>query len=70
MGRDDSQEVFSARVLELLKERNASDILFVVGGSILEEDAATLRQMGVDGVFGIESRTDDIVDFVKENARR
>jgi methylmalonyl-CoA mutase C-terminal domain/subunit len=39
------------RILNLLKERNAEDILVIAGGTIPEDDAETLKQMGVRGVY-------------------
>lgn len=39
------------RILNLLKERNADDILVIAGGTIPEDDAEALRQMGVRGVY-------------------
>ncbi|GBC94065.1 Methylmalonyl-CoA mutase [bacterium HR15] len=39
------------RILNLLKERNAEDILVIAGGTIPEDDAVQLKQMGVRGVY-------------------
>jgi methylmalonyl-CoA mutase C-terminal domain/subunit len=39
------------RILNLLKERNAEDILVIAGGTIPEDDAEALKQMGVRGVY-------------------
>jgi methylmalonyl-CoA mutase C-terminal domain/subunit len=39
------------RILNLLKERNADDILIIAGGTIPEDDAEQLKQMGVRGVY-------------------
>jgi methylmalonyl-CoA mutase C-terminal domain/subunit len=39
------------RILNLLKERNAEDILIIAGGTIPEDDAEQLKQMGVRGVY-------------------
>ncbi len=39
------------RILNLLKERNAEDILVIAGGTIPADDAETLKQMGVRGVY-------------------
>jgi methylmalonyl-CoA mutase C-terminal domain/subunit len=39
------------RILSLLKERNAEDILVIAGGTIPEDDAEALKQMGVRGVY-------------------
>jgi len=39
------------RIVNLLKERNAEDILVIAGGTIPEDDAEQLKQMGVRGVY-------------------
>ena len=41
----------TARVLELLKEQNASDIRVILGGPIPPNDAEQLKQLGVVEVF-------------------
>jgi len=47
------------RVMELLKERRAGDIVVFGGGTIPDEDAADLRAKGVAAVFtpGASART-------------
>jgi methylmalonyl-CoA mutase C-terminal domain/subunit len=53
------------RVIELLKARNASDMLLVGGGTIPERDVETLKSMGVAEIFtpGTPART--IVERLK-----
>jgi methylmalonyl-CoA mutase cobalamin-binding domain/chain len=53
------------RILELLRENGAEDVLVVLGGTIPEDDAAELRGLGVAGVFGPGAPTSAIVDFLK-----
>ena len=53
------------RVLELLKERGASDIVVFAGGIIPEDEAAELKQMGVAEIFGPGTSLAAIVDFVR-----
>ena len=53
------------RVLGLLREQGMSDVLLVVGGIIPEEDAATLKEMGVAEVFGPGTETGAVVSFIK-----
>ena len=55
------------KVLELLKERNASDILVFGGGIIPDDDAKELELQGVKGIFGPGTPLDEIVTFVREN---
>jgi methylmalonyl-CoA mutase C-terminal domain/subunit len=55
------------RVVELLKERNAADIIVFAGGIIPEEDIPALKRAGIAEIFGPGTSTKDIVDFVKNN---
>lgn len=54
-----------ARVIELLKTREASDIVVFGGGIIPEDDIPELERLGVAKVFTPGSPTHDIVDWVK-----
>jgi methylmalonyl-CoA mutase, C-terminal domain len=53
------------RVLELLKERSASDIVVFGGGIIPDEDIAELERMGVARIFTPGAPTTEIVDWVR-----
>jgi methylmalonyl-CoA mutase C-terminal domain/subunit len=53
------------RVLEMLRERGASDIKVVGGGIIPEEDVAELERVGVSRLFGPGTSTADIVAYVQ-----
>ena len=55
------------RVMELLRENEMDDVLVVTGGIIPDEDVPTLNEMGIKGVFGPGTPTDEIVDFIREN---
>ena len=57
-----------ARVLELLKERDAQDVLVFGGGIIPDEDIAKLTEMGVAKVFTPGASTNEIVEWVRANA--
>jgi methylmalonyl-CoA mutase, C-terminal domain len=59
-----------ARVLELLRERGAGDVLVIGGGIIPEEDAAKLRQMGVAAIFGPGTPTTEPIRFLQEHFDR
>jgi methylmalonyl-CoA mutase, C-terminal domain len=54
------------RVLELLKERGADDIVVFGGGIIPDQDIAELEQMGVAKIFTPGAPTTEIVDWVRE----
>ncbi len=55
------------RILEGLKAQGLGDVLVVVGGTIPEDDAAELRELGVAAVFTPGAHTSEIVDFLREN---
>jgi methylmalonyl-CoA mutase cobalamin-binding domain/chain len=54
------------RILELLKERNASDIVVFGGGIIPPDDARDLKKMGVVELFGPGTSLQTIIDFVNK----
>jgi methylmalonyl-CoA mutase C-terminal domain/subunit len=57
-----------ARVLELLRERDAADIVVTGGGIIPEADVVELKAMGVAEVFTPGSTTGEIVSWIREHA--
>jgi methylmalonyl-CoA mutase C-terminal domain/subunit len=58
------------RVIELLKEKGADDIIVFGGGIIPEEDVPSLKQAGVKGVFTPGTSIEEAVNWVRENVRR
>jgi methylmalonyl-CoA mutase, C-terminal domain len=52
------------RVVELLKERDATDIVLFGGGIIPDGDIAPLKEIGVAEVFTPGTTTADIVEWV------
>ena len=57
------------RLRDLMFDHALHDKLWIVGGNIPEADRMILKQLGYRGVFPTGSRTDDIVSFIRENAR-
>ena len=55
------------RLMKYLKEKGV-DTPVVLGGFIQPEDIPALKKMGVAEVFGIGTRLDDIIKWMKENA--
>jgi methylmalonyl-CoA mutase C-terminal domain/subunit len=53
------------RVLELLKEKEAGDIVVIAGGTIPADDIAELKKLGVSEVFTPGASTQEIIDFVR-----
>jgi methylmalonyl-CoA mutase C-terminal domain/subunit len=56
-----------ARLLGLLKERGAEDIVVFGGGIIPDDDIPELHAMGVAKIFTPGATTQSIVDWVREN---
>jgi len=56
-----------ARVMELLKERGATDIVVFGGGIIPDADIAPLKELGVAEVFTPGTTTTAIVDWVRSH---
>jgi len=57
------------RILELLKEKGAEDVVVFGGGIIPAEDIAALKAIGVKELFTPGTSTQDIVRFVREHIR-
>jgi methylmalonyl-CoA mutase C-terminal domain/subunit len=59
-----------AAVIDLLKERDAEDIVVFGGGIIPEADIPGLKEKGVAEIFTPGTTTQSIVDWVRENVRQ
>jgi methylmalonyl-CoA mutase C-terminal domain/subunit len=57
------------RVLELLDERDASDVVVFGGGIIPDDDIPQLEQLGVAKVFTPGASTQSIIDWVRTHMR-
>jgi methylmalonyl-CoA mutase C-terminal domain/subunit len=55
------------RVMELLRERGADDVVVFGGGIIPEDDIPELQKIGVAKIFTPGATTHSIVDWVREN---
>jgi methylmalonyl-CoA mutase C-terminal domain/subunit len=55
-----------AKVIELLEERDATDIVVFGGGIIPDEDIAELARMGVARVFTPGAPTTEIIAWVRD----
>ena len=53
------------RILDLLRENGAEDVLVVLGGTIPNEDADELKAKGVAAVFTPGAPTREIVEFLR-----
>ena len=57
------------RVVELLNEKQAGDVIVIVGGTIPSDDIPELKKLGIAEVFTPGASTQDIIDFVKGAVR-
>lgn len=64
-----AHNVIVPRILALLHEREASDILVVLGGTIPEQDIEPLKAAGVAAVFGPGTTLDSTVTFIREHIK-
>ncbi|MEJ7894090.1 MAG: cobalamin B12-binding domain-containing protein [Solirubrobacteraceae bacterium] len=55
------------RIVELLKEQEAQEIVVVVGGTIPNQDIPELKELGVAEVFTPGAPTQAIIDFIRAN---
>jgi methylmalonyl-CoA mutase C-terminal domain/subunit len=55
------------KVMELLREKGAEDILVLGGGIIPDEDIPALKEAGIAEIFGPGTTTEDIVLYIKDN---
>src|ERR1700710_1017771 len=53
------------RVVELLNEQGAEDVIVTVGGTIPSDDVPELKKLGVAEGFTPGSSTQEIVDFIR-----
>ena len=53
------------KVVRLLGEQGADDVLVTVGGTIPAEDIPELKKLGVAEVFTPGSSTQEIIDFIR-----
>jgi methylmalonyl-CoA mutase C-terminal domain/subunit len=53
------------RVIELLREQDAEDVVVTVGGTIPNQDISELKELGVAEVFTPGAPTQDIIDFIQ-----
>ena len=52
------------KVIELLKEREVSDIRIIAGGIIPDEEIPKWKKMGIEAIFGPGSSTTEIIEYI------
>jgi methylmalonyl-CoA mutase, C-terminal domain len=58
------------RVVELLNEQGAGDVVVTVGGTIPADDIPELQRLGVAAIFTPGTTTAEVVDFITEATGR
>ncbi len=57
------------RIMELLREEGADDIIVIGGGIIPEDDVPELKKAGIAEIFGPGTPLNEIVDFIKDHVK-
>ena len=65
----DAHRTLAPRVVDELK-KNGLDIPVILGGFIQPEDIPELKLKGINEVFGINTRLDNIADYIKAEVLR
>lgn len=58
------------KILQLMKEKNMNDVVFMGGGIIPEEDRKKLNEMGVGKLFPPGTPTAEIVNYISEEVKK
>lgn len=58
------------KIMEILKEKGAEDILVIGGGVIPDEDIPFLKDKGISEIFTPGTSTASVVDYIKEHIGR
>ncbi|HXM14161.1 MAG TPA: cobalamin B12-binding domain-containing protein, partial [Candidatus Eremiobacteraceae bacterium] len=58
------------RIMELLREKEMTDILVIVGGIIPDDDAAELKKLGVAEVFQPGASLERITHFIRDSVKQ
>ena len=58
------------KIMQLLKEKDITDVLVMAGGVIPDDDIPTLKDIGVEGFFGPGTELKTIVDYIRTHLKR
>jgi methylmalonyl-CoA mutase C-terminal domain/subunit len=68
--QEDVQVIGLSKVMDLLREKQMSDVLVIVGGIVPDEDAAQLKRIGVAQVYQPGASLDSIVNFIRSSVKQ
>ena len=54
------------RIVELLRQNELDDVMVFAGGIIPDEDVPALQEIGIRGIFGPGTSTEDVIAFVRD----
>jgi methylmalonyl-CoA mutase, C-terminal domain len=60
---------YAEELCQLLRDNELEDVVFLVGGTIPDDDAERLKRVGVTEVFGPGTPTASIVEFIERRLR-
>ena len=55
------------KIMELIKQKDLTDMIVFAGGIIPEEDIQEMKKLGIKEIFGPGTRTETIIQFVFGN---
>jgi methylmalonyl-CoA mutase C-terminal domain/subunit len=58
------------RIIQLLKEKDLTDVMVFAGGIIPEEDVVEMKKLGIKEIFGPGTTTETIIRYVLNNLPR
>lgn len=62
-----AHDVLFPKIMSLLKEKGAEDIVVIAGGIIPDKDIPFLKKIGIARIFLPGSSTEEIVDWIGKN---
>ena len=60
---------YAEELCQMLRDNELEDVVFLVGGTIPDDDAARLKEVGVTEVFGPGTPTGTIIEFIEKRVR-
>jgi methylmalonyl-CoA mutase C-terminal domain/subunit len=60
---------YAEELCQMLRDNDLEDVVFLVGGTIPDDDAERLKELGVTEVFGPGTATSAIVEFINTRVR-
>jgi methylmalonyl-CoA mutase, C-terminal domain len=58
------------RVMELLREKQMTDVMVIAGGTIPDDDAEKLKALGVAAVYQPGASLEEIIEFIRSSVKQ